>query len=90
MKSLLRLATVAAVAVLFSACKDTDVRQWLHTYYDFNHDRVWPAICTLEVDVYDSTDTGGDSRVATNGGANRLCPPGGGDPPGMPPEPPPI
>lgn len=88
MKGLLRLVTLAAVALVFSACQDTEVRQWLADYYDYDS-RVWNALCQLEVDVYDTPNSAGDTRMAGNSGNDRFCPTGE-DPPGRPPPPPEI
>jgi hypothetical protein len=88
MKGLLRFAVLAASVVVFGACQDTEVRQWLNDYYDYDS-RVWNALCQLERDVYDVADSAGDTRVAGNSGNDRFCP-GGTDPVGRPDPPPQV
>ncbi len=92
-----RTMHVLALAALLplAACKDTDLRAKLKPYFQAQYDwsvKVRNAVCQLETDVYDVTDSGGDTRVAgpsTDPGSNRLCPDGPGDPgAGMPPQPP--
>ena len=108
MRRFLLLFTLAALVLFSASCDvicncaDEEVRQevtelktalttWF-TALDAWNNKVSKAVCQLESDVYDVTDTGGDRRSPQgpegSPGSDRLCPNGPGDPTGDPPNPP--